>query len=407
MQVDRPDEETTKQILEGLSDFIDTVVVPLEQANAAMLADHRRIYDERGGRSVEMKALIREVRQRSSEAGYYTMFVPASVGGGGFGAELLYLAYRHIYRAYGPARPLVYASISHWSYGPSVLCHYLSDEAKEIYLQPLMSGEKSSCFAMSEPDAGSDSWAMRTNAREVEDGWIINGTKQWITNSPNADFVFVWAVTDQELKKQKKGGVSCFVLPTSTPGFAVDSVIKLFGEVGGDEGILSFTDVKVPKSALVGTLHQGFKLAMAGVSTGRLYNAGRCVGMAQWAVDRSCEYAATRKTFGHAIGTYQGVSFQIADSAVEIHAADLMSRDCARRLDAGERAINEVAMVKLYTTEMCSRVFDRCMQVHGGMGLTNEMRFYDGWHQSRIVRIADGSAEIMRRNIASSLIGVS
>jgi len=258
---------------------------------------------------------------------------------------------------------------------------------------------------MSEPDAGSDAWAMRTAAVESAGGFRINGVKQWTTGSPTADFVFVFAVTDPDLKREKKGGVSCFVLPTNTPGFAVDSVIKLFGHLGGDEGILSFNDVEVPRSALVGPLHKGFNIAMAGVSTGRIYNAGRCNGLARWALDQARKYAATRKTFGHPIGDYQGVSFPIADSAVEIHASHLMAVDCARKLDAGERATSEVAMVKLYSTEMCSRVYDRCMQVHGGMGITNETKFYDGWHQARIVRIADGSSEIMRRNLAKSLIG--
>jgi len=403
MSVDQS-EELIEPILQGLGDFVDSVVVPLEQANAELFSNHRLTYDERGAKSPAVRELLRQVRTKAAEAGYYAMCVSESVGGGGLGAQVLYRAYEHLYHRYGPARMLPYAALSQWSYGPSVLCEHLSPESAAEMLVPFMAGEVTSCFAMSEPDAGSDSWAMRTTARETETSWIINGTKQWTTNSPTADYVFVFAVTDPELKRQKKGGISCFLVPTSTPGFRVDSVIKLFGEIGGDEGILSFEDVEVPKSALVGTLHQGFKLAMLGVSTGRLYNAGRCVGLARWALDQSCEYANVRKTFGRPIADYQGVSFPLADCAVEIHAADLMSRDCARRLDAGERANLEVAMVKLYTTEMCARVYDRCMQIHGGMGLTNETRLYDGWNQSRVVRIADGSAEIMRRNISGALL---
>ena len=126
------------------------------------------------------------------------------------------------------------------------------------------------------------------------DGWVISGTKQWITNSPTADYIFVFAVTDEALKSKRKGGVSCFVVPMNSPGLAVDSVIKLFGNVGGDEGIVSFTDVRVPASALVGELHRGFDLALAGVSTGRIYNAGRCVGLARWALEKSTEYAKQR-----------------------------------------------------------------------------------------------------------------
>jgi acyl-CoA dehydrogenase len=190
----------------------------------------------------------------------------------------------------------------------------------------------------------------------------------------------------------------------NSPGLNVDSVIKLFGSIGGDEGIVSFNEVRVPSAALVGKLHYGFNLALEGVSTGRIYNAGRCVGLARWALDKASDYSKQRVAFGKPIAEYQGVAFQLADSAVDIYAADTMSRDCAHRIDAGARAVNELAMVKLFTTEMCSRVYERCMQVHGGMGLTNDTKLYDGWHQARFVRIADGSAEIMRRNIATAVL---
>ncbi len=398
-----PSDDDTKELLDGLSSFVDSVVLPLEAAHAELLENPRLTYDERGAISASAQELLRQVRVRSSEAGFYTMFAPDDVGGAGLGAELLYRAWEHLHHRYGPARLLPYATIAHWSYGPSVLCSYLTPDTAEKFLTGLMSGEITSCFAMSEPDAGSDAWAMRTRAVARDGGWVLSGVKQWITNSPTADWVFVWAVTDEERRAARRGGISCFVLPMNTSGVRVDSVIKLFGSVGGDEGIVSFDEAWVPGSALVGELHQGFQLAMRGVSTGRLYNAGRCVGLARWALDKAVAYAGQRSTFGKPIAEYQGVSFQLADSAAEIYAADTMSIDCARRLDHGQDHEQQIAIVKMYTTEMCTRVYDRCMQVHGGMGLTNEMKLYDGWHQSRIVRIADGSAEIMRRNIARSL----
>jgi acyl-CoA dehydrogenase len=390
-------------VLEGLSDFVRSVVVPLENANAELLDNPRTCYDERGAKSPEVRALLKEVRTRAAEAGFYSMFVPESAGGAGCGRELLYRSWEHLYATCGPARPLPYVTVAHWSYGPSALCAHLSPELASGMLDDLMSGRITTCFGMSEPDAGSDAWAMRTTAKDTDSGWVISGVKQWITNAPTADWVFVFAVTDEELRRQRRGGVSCFLIPIDTPGVAVDSVIKLFGHVGGDEGIISFDNVEVPRSALVGELHRGFALAMLGVSTGRLYNAGRCVGLARWALDRASEYADQRSTFGSPISSYQGISFQLADCAVDIYAGDVMARDCARRFDCGERADHELSMVKLYTTEMCTRVYDRCMQVHGGMGLTSEMRLFDGWQQARIVRIADGSAEIMRRNIAKGL----
>ncbi|MEO7370326.1 MAG: acyl-CoA dehydrogenase, partial [Ilumatobacteraceae bacterium] len=271
-------------------------------------------------------------------------------------------------------------------------------------LDKFVSGEETMCFAMSEPDAGSDAWAMSTRASREGDGWVLNGVKQWITNSPWAQYALVFAVTNEQLRASRKGGITCFLVPTDSVGYRIDSVISLFGDVGGNESIISLTDVHVSAECVVGEVDEGFALAVGGVALGRIYNAGRCVGLARWALERATEYAKERKTFGKAISEYQGISFQLADSAIEIYATKSMSMDCAQRLERGEEASRELAMVKAYSTEMCFRVYDRCMQVHGGMGLTNEMRLYDGWHLARIIRIADGSGEIMRRNIARALL---
>jgi acyl-CoA dehydrogenase len=274
---------------------------------------------------------------------------------------------------------------------------------KARVLDKFMSGEETMCFAMSEPDAGSDAWAMSTRASRQGDGWVLNGVKQWITNSPWAQYALVFAVTNEQLRASRKGGITCFLVPTDSVGYQIDSVISLFGDVGGNESIISLNDVYVSAESAVGEVDEGFALAVGGVALGRLYNAGRCVGLARWALERATEYAKERKTFGKAISEYQGISFQLADSAMEIYATKTMSMDCAQRLERGEEASRELAMVKAYSTEMCFRVYDRCIQVHGGMGLTNEMRLYDGWHLARIIRIADGSGEIMRRNIARAL----
>jgi acyl-CoA dehydrogenase len=232
---------------------------------------------------------------------------------------------------------------------------------------------------------------------------LLNGTKQWISNSPHADAAFVFAVTDFELRSQRRGGITCFYVPMSTPGVSVDSVIRVYGEHGGNEGIVSFVDVEVGPEQLVGRHNQGFQIAMSGISNGRIFNAGRCVGLARWALERAIEYASERKTFGHPLIDNQGVAFPIADSATEIYAARCLALDCARKLDSGQRARMELAMAKSFCSETCYRTYDRAMQVHGAMGLTNEMKLYNGWHQARTQRIADGSAEIMRRLIVAEL----
>ena len=254
---------------------------------------------------------------------------------------------------------------------------------------------------MSEPDAGSDAMAMTTSARRDGDEWVINGTKQWITNSPEADWVFVWAVTDPDRRRRRKGGISCFVVPTvlTVPGFSVDSVISLFGQPGGHEGIISFVDVRVPEDALVGELHEGFADPMAACRPDGCTTPGNA---SAWPSGRSTRRPGTRpngpRSASRSPSTRVSRS-QLADRAVEIYAGDAMARSTAATLlESGMRAHQEVAMTKIYTTEMCSRVYERCMQVHGAMGLRSEMRLYDGWHQARLARIADGTAEILRRN---------
>lgn len=396
--------ESEQDFLDGLTTFVDRYVVPLEGANQEVLDNPRQLYTDNGAYSDRVVDLLREVRRASSSAGYFTAFVPRDVGGAGLGILTSYRAWETLHHRYGPGRLLPYQVISHWTSGPSFLISHLCPRLQETVGQELLHGDMSVCFAMSEPEAGSDAWSMQTRAVQKGSAWVINGSKQWISNSPYAKYAFVFAVTDDERRKQKQGGISCFLVPMATPGVQIDRVIKLYGHIGGNESVLGFSDVEVPVDHLVGELDNGFALAMAGVSEGRMYNAGRCVGLAQWALEEAVDYAKSRKAFGSAIANYQGVSFKLADSAIDIYAAKHMSEHCASLLDAGHPAVKELAMVKAFTTEMCCEVYDRCMQVFGGMGLTNETRLYDGWQQARTVRIADGSGEIMRRTIANKLL---
>lgn len=391
-------------ILDALGVFVDREVIPLEEEHREFLDDPRQVFGAAGGYSQRMQELMRRVRMAAATAGYYGMFAPTELGGGGQGPALHYAVWEYLYHRYGPGRTLPYQVISHWTAGPSALCVAMSPELKGEILSDIMSGKASMCFALSEPDAGSDVWSMTTRARLDGDEWIINGTKQWISNSPYAKYAVVFAVTDQNQRRSRTGGISAFIVPTGSPGYKIDSVIKLFGDTGGNEAIISFDAVRVPSRNLLGEIHNGFSLALEGLSLGRMYNAGRCVGLARWALELATDYAKTRKTFGEPIANYQGVSFMLADCAIDIYAGKTMSVDCAARMERGKAAVREMNMVKAFTTEMCFRVYDRCMQVHGGMGLTNELRLYDGWHQARIVRIADGSGEIMRRNIARALL---
>jgi acyl-CoA dehydrogenase len=397
-------EPDIEEVTAGLSRFIETIVIPIEDEHEELFRDHSELYGADGGYSSAVVDLIRKVRVESAKAGFYAMFCPEDIGGGGLGRRAQLLTYEYLTHRYGPARSLPYETIAHWAFGPSFLCQHFSRTLRDRLLDDVVSGRVGMCFGMSEPDAGSDPWMMRTTAVRDGDDWVINGTKQWTTNGPHADYCYLFAVTDPETVKNRRGGVSCFIVPMRSEGAAVDSVIKMFGEVGGNEAILSFRDVRVPADHLVGEEGQGMKLALGGVSLGRVYNSGRALGYSRWALEQAVDYARSRQTFGKPIGDHQGVSFKLADSAMEIYAARNAALNLTDRLDRGEKAIRELAMTKALCCEGMLRVADRAMQVCGGMGITNEMHLYKIWHMARALQLADGSGEILRVTIASRLL---
>jgi acyl-CoA dehydrogenase len=397
-------ESDAQAIVGGLLAFVRQVIVPIEEAHAEVLQNPRRTFQEDGRPTREWSNARRQARMAAAEAGYYTLFAPPQLGGGGQGALVSYMAYNALFHEFGPGRVLIEDSIGKWNRGPSGIIGQFSEELRDIVGDDLLTGRQIFCFALSEPDAGSDAWALTTRAKPTEGGWILNGVKQWISDSPYAAHALVFASTDEEAKRARRGGISAFLVPMSSPGVQVASVIKIFGEIGGTRAILTFDDVFVPEYALVGEEGGGLELARTGVSLGRMHNAGRAVGTARWALQKAVEYAQDRKTFGQPIANYQAIQFMLADSAIEIYASHAMAVDCASRIDAGERLDKQLAMVKAYTCDMSFTVLDRCVQVHGGMGLVNETRLIEGWHAQRVSRLADGSAEIMRRNVARSLL---
>jgi len=245
---------------------------------------------------------------------------------------------------------------------------------------------------------------MRSRAVRDGDDWVINGTKQWITNAPYADYAMVFAVTDEEKARANKGGITGFFLPTSTPGFSVPSVIPIMGHLGADIGIVSMENVRVPDSHRIGPVDRGLAVALDGVNAGRLGMAASCLGLSRWALDQAIEYSKVRKTFGQPIAEHQAVQIMLAECAMDIYATKAMIQHCAWLVDQGQAATKEVSIVKAAATEAAGRVFDRCIQVHGGMGVTNELRLEEGYRYVRTLRIPDGTSEIQRRTIAKRLL---
>mgnify|MGYP001339842987 FL=1 len=385
---------------EGLRTFAEAEILPRHEANLDLFEDQRRLYDSDGRFSEELLHLIGEVRRAASKAGYYQMCVPEELGGGGLGHLAYFVGFEELFHTCGPQNWLMLYAVSHWAFGPSRLLEKLTERARDEMLAPMMAGEKSMCFGLSEPGAGSDASRITTRAVPDGDGWRITGRKVWTSNSPVADYCVVFAVTDPDTR----GGISAFLVPTDAPGFEIQRIIKLFGHIGGDEAELTLDDVRVEPWQLVGDLHKGFAAALYGVSLGRIYNSARAVGYGRWALEQALDYAGVREAFGKTISEFQGVTFPLAESATELHAAHLMALNAATLLDRGDAAVKELSMAKAYAVQVGYKAVDRAMQTHGAMGFTNELGLYHAWHALRIVNVADGTNEILNRTIVQRLM---
>lgn len=398
-----PDE--VEAVVAGVEAFTKAEVVPRWEANHDLLDDVRRRYDERGRYSPEVVDVIRQIRMASAAAGYFNLAVPESMGGGGLGHLAYYAAWERIYHLCGGANWLAQFTISHWAFGPSKVLERITDRARTDVLPGMMAGETMMCFGMSEPDAGSDATMIKTRAVADGDGWRLSGRKIWTTHVPIAEWIIALAVTDPERAAARRGGISAFLVPTDAPGFAVDQIIRMWGEPGGSEAESVFDEVRVEPWQLVGELNEGFAIGLSGVSLGRIYNSARAVGLSRWAIEHSVAYTQQREAFGHKIAEYQGVSFPLADCATEIHAAHLLGLNAATLLDSGHRAIKELSMAKSFSVQAGLRTIERAMQTHGAMGFTNELGFVEAYHTIRAINVADGTNEILARTIFQRLLG--
>jgi acyl-CoA dehydrogenase len=398
--------EDVRMVGDGLLRFVEQEVEPLERANADLLSNHRMTYGEDGRYAPRLLELRRQVRMKSAAAGYYTMLGDEALGGGGLGAVAGVYLQQLLARACGPARHLINHVVmpSPFTNGLSPVLTFASEALKAEILPAIASGEKTLCFALSEPDAGSDVQAIRTRARRDGDDWVLDGAKQWITNSPYADYAVVFAAADPTAEDRRSRKITAFLVETRAPGFEVTGVIPLMGEAGGDTGMISLNGVRVPDARRLGEVGKGLSVAMHGINNGRLGMAATCIGFAEWGLALATDYAKTRRTFGKPIGEHQAIQFLLADSAMDVFAAKNMLMNCAWRLDEDRPSRGEIAMVKCFATEALFRVMDRCIQVHGAMGLTNELRLEAGFRFARIMRIPDGTAEIQRRTIAAELL---
>jgi butyryl-CoA dehydrogenase len=339
-----------------------------------------------------------EAVKKLAELALLGVAVPEQYGGAGLDNVCYALAMEEISR--GCASTGVIMSVNNSLYCDPVM-KYGNEEQKAQFLKPFASGEKLGCFGLTEPEAGSDAAAQKTTAVRRGDEYVINGSKNWITNGPRADAIVLFTMTNKEAGNK---GISAFVVPTNTPGFIRAEPDKKMGISAAHSCSMFFEDMRVPAKYLLGKEGDGFKIAMSTLDGGRIGIASQALGIARAAFEEAVRYSGERKTFGKAIRDHQAIQFMIADMATEIDAARLLVLRAALLKDKGVRHSQESAMAKLYASEMASRVANKALQVHGGMGYSKEMDVERHVRDARITEIYEGTSEIQRIVISANLL---
>ncbi|MBI1622502.1 acyl-CoA dehydrogenase family protein [Aquamicrobium zhengzhouense] len=342
--------------------------------------------------------LIKELQAKAIEAGLYAANMPVDVGGAGLDT-LTWLLYE---KELGRAN---YAL--HWTCvaRPSNILLAGSPEQREKYLYRCIRGETWDCLAMTEPGAGSDLRGMKATARQDGDDFVLNGTKHFISHADIADFAIVFMATGEEdTPRGKRKKITAFFVDKGTPGFTVRDGYRNVSHRGYTNSVLEFDDCRLPKEQVLGEVDKGFEVANSWLGATRLQVAATCLGRAERALGHAIDYSASREQFGQQIGKFQGVSFKLADMATELKAAELMVLEAGWKYDAGTVTDQDMAMAKLKATEMLAFVADEAIQIHGGMGLMDELPLERIWRDARVERIWEGTSEIQRHIISRALL---
>jgi alkylation response protein AidB-like acyl-CoA dehydrogenase len=333
------------------------------------------------------------------ELGFMGMFVDPEYGGSGMDVLAYVLALEEI--CYADAGVGVIMSVNN-----SLVCWPLmtfgTEEQKLKYLSPLASGEKLGCYALTEPEAGSDAGAQKTRAVKDGDQYVLDGTKMWITNGPQADTIVTYANLDVE---QRHRGVCAFILENDFEGYAVGKVEEKLGIACSGTSELIYSDLRVPAENMILGEREGFKVAMATLDGGRIGIAAQALGIAQRAFDLAVAYAKERETFGKPISSNQAIQWMIADMACRIESARLMTHKAAVLKSEGKRASRACSMAKLMASETANFCADKALQIHGGYGYSKEYEVERLYRDARITTLYEGTSEIQRLVIARSHLG--
>ena len=376
------DAQTLQQLLDTVSSFVRERRRPIEDQVA------------------EEDAVPPDIIQEMRELGLFGLSIPEEYGGLGLNmTEEVQVAFE-----LGQTSPAFRSLIgTNNGIGSQGIIMDGTEEQKQKYLPRLASGELISSFALTEPEAGSDAASLRTSARRDGDHYIFNGTKRFITNSPEAGIFTVMARTDPA--KPGAAGISAFLVERGTPGLQIGPPDRKMGQKGTHTADVMFDDCRVPASQLLGGVEgQGFKTAMKVLDRGRLHIGAVCVGVAERLIEDSLRYAVERKQFGTPIAEFQLIQAMLADSKTEAYAARCMIQDAARRKDRGENVSTEASCCKYFASEMVGRVADRAVQIYGGSGYIADFGVERFYRDVRLFRLYEGTSQIQQLVIARNMI---
>ena len=375
------DSETLTQLLDAITRFVNERLIPLEAKVAADDAIPAAVL-------AEMRAL-----------GLFGLSIPEAYGGLGLSLEDECRAMFAFCRCSPAFRSAFGTNVGIGSQG---LVMFGTDEQKRKWLPGIASGDIVTSFALTEPEAGSDSGAVRTKAERAGDHYVLTGAKRYITNANRASLFTVMARTDPNVKGG--AGVSAFLTPSDLPGIVIGKPEKKMGQQGAHICDVNFDQVRVPVQNRLGEEGNGFRIAMQVLDRGRLHISSVCVGVAERLIEESVRYAASRTQFGQAIASFQMIQAMLADSRAEANAARAMILEAARKRDGGGDVTMDAACCKLFASEMVGRVADRAVQIFGGAGYVADHGIERFYRDARLFRIYEGSSEIQRLVIAREMM---
>ena len=376
------DQESMNGLLEAVRRFVRERLIPAEE------------------QVVETDEIPDDIVDDMKAMGLFGMTIPEEYGGLALTMEEEALLIIELCKAAPAFRSMIGTTVGIGSQG---IVMDGTAEQKQTWLPRLASGEMIASFALTEPDSGSDAASLRTTAIRDGDHYVVNGTKRYITNAPHAGMFTLMARTDPANKGA--GGISAFIVDAKTPGISFGKYDRKMGQRGAHTCDVLFADCRVPAANIIGGREgQGFKTAMKVLDKGRIHLAAVCVGAAERILEEALRYAMQRRQFGQPIADFQLVQAMLAESKTEIYAARCMVMDAARRRDAGESVSTEASCAKLFASEMCGRVADRAVQIHGGAGYMSEYAVERFYRDVRLFRIYEGTSQIQQLVIARNML---